>query len=118
VEDDPEVLAATSMLLTSLGMQVSAAASSGEALALLEENGVQQDMIIADYWLPDGSGTEVVERARRMSGRVTPALLVAGATSRKLTSGMDEAGTIVLHKPVRTEELVAHINNLLQGPGE
>jgi len=114
VEDDPEVLTATGLLLKNLGLNVLEALSGKEGMARLSENEVAPDLIIVDYQLPDGSGIEIIDRARRMLGRKTPAMLVAGDTSPGSMRAMEASGYAVLHKPIRSDDLVKQMNQLLE----
>ncbi len=113
VEDDPTVLSATCLLLRDLGLRVMAAANGAEGLARLRDSGGELHLIIADYRLPEGSGIDVIRRARRILGRSTPAVLVAGDTSPESMRDMEDSGCRVLHKPVLSNELVAQMNRLL-----
>jgi two-component system CheB/CheR fusion protein len=113
VDDDPGVLAATRHLLESLGLQVIAASSGIEALALIKAGGEQPDLIIADYRLGEGgSGTEMIRHIREGLEREVPAVLITGDTLPESVRDMEASGFKVLHKPIEVDELVAHMNHL------
>jgi PAS domain S-box-containing protein len=117
VEDDPDVMKATSLLLKNLGLRAIEASSGVEAITMLGRQRTEPDLIIVDYQLPDGSGIDIIEQVRRFFGSIMPAVLVAGDTSRNAMSKMEESGSVVLHKPIRADELVVQLNRLLRDRG-
>ena len=86
--------------------------------AVLEADSARQSVQIfhqhqrtIDLGLEDAPGTKVVEILRRLS----PELKIIAVTGQALADGRDElAGTVgVLHKPVRSDRLVALIGRAL-----
>ena len=71
----------------------------------------QQHQRTIDLGLEDAPGTKVVEILRRLS----PELKIIAVTGQALADGRDElAGTVgVLHKPVRSDRLVALVGRAL-----
>jgi DNA-binding NtrC family response regulator len=63
VEDDDDERELLAMLLQRQGMGVRMAASVGDALDALECR--RFDVVLADYNLPDGTGTEMLREAKR-----------------------------------------------------
>ncbi len=70
VDDSQSVRLAYTQLLERNGYAVDAAGSIGEAEALAAE--IRHDLVIVDYFLPDGSGDEL---CRRLSTRADPPVL-------------------------------------------
>src|SRR2546429_106339 len=66
IDDDPLVLDAMSGLLRSWGLRVVAAADESAALAQLAERDQRPDLIVCDYRLSDGFGTDVIARMRQV----------------------------------------------------
>jgi CheY-like chemotaxis protein len=69
------------------------------------------DLVVIDLGLEDAPGTKVVEILRRLS----PEPKIIAVTGQALADGRDElAGTVgVLHKPVRSDRLVALVGHAL-----
>ncbi len=108
IDDDPEILAAMQALLTGWGWRVHAAADV-DALApvLLAEQGVP-DLLISDFRLRDGaSGLDAVARLRDEYNDDIPAILVTGDTAPERLAEAQASGLLLLHKPVRDQDLQA-----------
>lgn len=111
VENDVEVLHAMTTKLDSWGASVLAAASTAEAIKLMDEIGAAPDIILADYHL-DGSDTGV-EAIRALRGRADadiPAIIITADRSDRLTQHEAEMGISVLTKPVKLSRLRALMN--------
>jgi two-component system CheB/CheR fusion protein len=113
LEDDPDVRAATRLLLESLGLVLAVATDTEQALAGLQRAGAAVDLIIADYQLPEGTGVRAVQRLRGALERDVPALLVTGDTLADSVRDMEASGCRILRKPVDANALVAELNRLL-----
>lgn len=111
VEDMPDVRATILEQLVSLGLAVTAAANSKEALATLEGSG-PFDLLLTDIGLPGNmSGAEL---ARIVAERhpATRVLLMSGYNSPQTTSAATPQEWNLLHKPFRRSELAEKINVL------
>ncbi len=104
VEDEPLVRDVTARSLRAAGCVVEEAASIGEALAALEKWADHIELIVTDLMLPDGSGLDVIARARR-SARV-PALVMTGLAAEGARRAQGIPDCRVLAKPFLPEELV------------
>jgi DNA-binding response OmpR family regulator len=105
VEDSPLITDALSVLFTSAGYEVDAAASVAEAI----ERGAAApvDVMLLDLTLPDGNGLEVLDALRSRSSLPRSTLAMtghndAGSRRRCLDAGCAE----VLLKPVPIAELL------------
>ncbi len=108
IDDDPEILAAMQALLADWGWRVHAA-TDVDALApvLLAEQGVP-DLLISDFRLRDGaSGLDAVARLRDEYNDDIPAILITGDTAPERLAEAQASGLLLLHKPVRDQELQA-----------
>ena len=101
VEDDPMTARVMGKLLRNAGYAVTTANSVADALAApLGEI----DVIISDLGLPDGSGLDVMRRARDLAGRALPGIALTGF-------GMDED-----HRKTREAGFVAHLTKPIDFP--
>jgi len=114
VEDDAGVRGATQFLLEGFGLDVMAVSACAEAMALIR-SGRQPDLIIADYRLAQGeSGAVAIRRIVEELGRTVPALLVSGDFVPDAAGDLQTGGFLVLQKPIDVDQLIAHMNKLLQ----
>jgi signal transduction histidine kinase/ActR/RegA family two-component response regulator len=118
VEDQPEVLEYLRRLLEEQGAEVTAAASAGEALALLDRGGHEGiDVLLTDIGMPGMDGYGLVRTLREDIGveaQVLPAVAVtalARADDRKraLASGFQEH----VAKPYSVAQLVSAVRSVL-----
>lgn len=113
VEDDAAVREATRMLLKVEGYCVSAVSSLDEALQKAREV-VAVDLLVTDYHLKDGEkGTEVIAMLRKSLGACLKAVLITGDTSSAIKELPRDPHLRVASKPVRAEELLALLRELL-----
>jgi two-component system, sensor histidine kinase len=107
IEDDRSVAAAWSLLLRSEGYQVVSAdsvASAERAAAKLEH---APDLVITDYHLAGNStGVEAVAMLRQRFSGELPAFIVSGDTSKVVDDARHVANSLLLRKPVNTDELL------------
>jgi len=113
VDDDAGVRNATALLLRVEGCEVLCAASLGETEQVLREN-PQLDLIIADYHLQGNeTGVDVIAAARAIAGESLGAVLVSGDTSSRLRDVKAGDRLRIASKPIRAEELLSIIAELL-----
>jgi CheY-like chemotaxis protein/anti-sigma regulatory factor (Ser/Thr protein kinase) len=114
VEDDPDTLELLRFILDRRGAEVSTAASTREALDVMER--WQPTTLVSDLAMPDQDGYELIGRIRSRSserGGNIPAVAVSAYTRtedriRALSAGFQ----MHLPKPVDPEELVATVASL------
>ncbi len=82
VDDEPEILEATSMIFDMSGFKVYGAASGPEALQSFKDN--HPEVLLLDHKLPGMSGLELL-KAIRASDQKVPAFIITG-----LTQGVEE----------------------------
>lgn len=101
VENDVEVTTALSQLLEQWGINVLDVPSGEEAVALLEETGVEPELCLVDYQLGEGMDGMACLRAIRALLPGTPTrCLITADRSEALQQQAARDGIEILHKPI------------------
>ena len=114
VEDDPDVRAATTMMLDSLGYGVVEADDAVAALAILDaQEGI--DLLFTDVMMPRGmNGFELADTAARRAPGLR-VLLTSGYPEAELRkTGVDDQRFRLLTKPYSRETLTETLNTILE----
>ena len=109
VDDDKAVLRTTLRMLDARGFAAAPAASGAQALLLLAR-GLEIDLVLADFAMPEMTGVELAE-AIRTTHPALPVLLVTGYGNRESLKEFGEAR--ILHKPYTEHELMEKIARVL-----
>lgn len=114
VEDDPMVRGWVRLALEETEFRIVGEASTAEeALALVQRR--LPDVLLVDYRLPDGRGTEVVRHLRRR-GVAAPALLMTAKAEPGFNEAVREAGAQgTVLKTGSVHELEAALRDVLGG---
>lgn len=111
VEDDRNVLLATSALLERWGCVV-----QGEWSA--EDLVTDCDIIVADFDLgTHATGIECIDEVRRQRGWAVPAMIITGHDVEKIQAALHDRQIAILSKPVRPAELRATLRALCDRQG-
>lgn len=106
VENDPNVLQATSEKLESWGAGVLSATSTEAALALMHQIGTLPDIILADYQLDgDDTGLDTIRCLRAVAGYPVPAVLITANRNRSVLKAAEKMDVSVMTKPVHLARL-------------
>jgi len=111
IDDDERVLEVNHKILESFGIKVVSTTSPNEALKLIEKESF--DIIITDVVMPEKSGVDVYNEARKLNIK-TPFLFLSGYTDEIIT---DRYGIILentLIKPVPPLTLISKIKEILK----
>jgi DNA-binding NarL/FixJ family response regulator len=91
------------------------AATVAEAVSFLEAHGVQIDLILLDYMLPDGTGMDVIEAAKRLCPDAKIVIFsgeAGGATVKQLL----EAGVNgFMSKSIGSDEIAIVLRSVMEG---
>jgi len=117
VEDDDGTRRILGRVLTSAGYRVLAASSVGAAITLVEQHGEPVNLVLSDVVLPDGSGRDVIEQARRRWPGLH-ALLASGYPDSVLVGyGLGASDVSRLAKPFTTSELLHAVRAAIDRTG-
>ncbi|SEO96549.1 hybrid sensor histidine kinase/response regulator [Pseudomonas zeae] len=106
VEDDRNVLLATSALLERWGCVVQAELSGQDLMT-------DCDIIVADYDLgTHATGIECIDDVRKRRGWAVPAMIITGHDVEKIQAALHDRQIAILSKPVRPAELRATLRAL------
>ncbi|AZC90639.1 Putative two-component sensor [Pseudomonas chlororaphis subsp. piscium] len=108
VEDDRNVLLATSALLERWGCVVQAEPCGRDLVS-------DCDVIVADYDLGNHTtGIECIDSLRQQRGWAVPALILTGHEVEKIQAALHDRNIAILSKPVRPAELRGSLRALRQ----
>jgi signal transduction histidine kinase/CheY-like chemotaxis protein len=111
VDDDHDVLSATTLLLDLLGHDIIPASTIDEALAATRENHAAIDLVLSDYRLGDGiNGMDVIRGVREVLNRHVDAALITGDTASGHLRDTAASGFTLLHKPLDADKLRQLLN--------
>lgn len=115
VEDDPSVRGLTERMLETLGYRVTAAAAGGEALLLVEEEGLRPDLLMTDVVMPGMDGAALAGRLQRTRPGLK-VLYMSGYTDDAIVHrGVLDSGTSFLPKPFSLQDLAEKVREALRG---
>jgi two-component system, OmpR family, response regulator len=113
VDDEPDILAVTTMTLTALGdYEVEACSSGPEALGKVEA--YQPDLIMLDVMMPEMSGPQTLEALSAMSAAAhIPVLFITASAQPKEVERLRGLGAIdVIVKPYDPEKLCDQVADI------
>lgn len=103
IDDDDTGREALCLLLRSASCKVTTAATGEEALALLLRDSFH--LILLDLFLPDRSGIEVLQNARRTAPAAEVIVITGYASAETAVQAMKEGAFDYITKPVNFDEL-------------
>lgn len=115
VDDDIEIAAPVKYAMENLGYEVAHMPDGQAGIAKLES--YDPDLMILDMMMPRQSGFLVLEHLRKTQRNQIRVIMVTGNEGQRHRAyaqmlGVDE----YLHKPFSMEELVGHVQRLLDQP--
>jgi DNA-binding response OmpR family regulator len=113
VEDEPLTAEVFARALTRAGHLVTIARDGLQATKQLRER--PPSLVVLDMSLPTVSGISVIRSLRESSASKTPVIVVSGSDQRQssLTQAELEPG-LWLTKPIKPNQLVAIVNDIIQ----
>ena len=115
IEDDMDLRAQVTKILTDEGIVVDVAADGEQGLYMAQE--YPADIAVIDLGLPKTSGIEIIRKARK-SGRSYPILILTARDGwQSKVEGLEAGADDYLVKPFHKEELIARTRALLRRSG-
>lgn len=112
VEDDTEFAAELEEFLSSLGYNVTSYNSSQKFLAAVRQK--ECDLVIIDWSIPDLTGIEVLEYARKFHPDMPTIMLTARNERQDIIRGLEAGADDFVSKPVDPEILSLRIKSILR----
>ncbi len=114
VEDEPAILDMGVKMLENLGYKVLAASGPAQALALLEQNDQNVDLLLTDVIMPEMNGRELAEKIRESNPAIR-VLFMSGYTADVIANrGIIDAGVNFIAKPFTMQKLNSAIRKVLE----
>ena len=114
VDDDPNLRELVSIRLQKVGHRVLTAGSAGEALALVDQRGAP-DVVVLDVTMPGMSGLELLPVMRALDGcDELPAIFLSGRVEEHHIRVGRAMGASYLTKPFSANALTKTIEKLTQ----
>lgn len=111
VDDDQGMRENLAELFESLGYEVRTAASTPDALQVLDETDV--DLLLTDYKMPGPTGVELIEAARKRQPGLRAVLMTAFGDSFTEIESVRRGAVGYLNKPFEADEVVAFVEKIL-----
>jgi CheY-like chemotaxis protein len=111
VDDSAPACEALAALATRMGAVVSMAPSAADAVRALQSaqsGGDPFDLVLMDFQMPERNGLDALHDARRRRVTLPPAVLVLASAELSIVAVHPhaDAARVLLHKPVRRDDLV------------
>jgi two-component system, chemotaxis family, CheB/CheR fusion protein len=115
VEDDPEVRDLLELFLRDERHRPITAPDGPIALQMMRSGSVDPDLILADYNLPkDMNGLQLALETREILNHGIPIVILTGDISSATLREVAEQNCVLLHKPVKLDELSTIVDRLLR----
>jgi signal transduction histidine kinase len=105
VEDNRQVLQATTQALRAWGFRTQSARTGLQAIRALRSRTFRPRLVIADYHLPRVTGIAVLKEIRRQLGYAVPGLIITGHLSPNIIAETERLDCLILQKPVAPDQL-------------
>ena len=113
VEDDEMLRTALVALFERRGYRVLHAGTGNGAIRILE-SGVAIDLIICDFYMPDGDGKTVLDFVRRRDPDKPPFILITGQTDLRINPKSEGIAEFLI-KPVSPRDLLEIVRRYVPG---
>lgn len=105
IDNEPAILDGMRSLLERWDVNVVTGATAAEVGKALHSDGLQPDILLADYHLDDSTGLEAVKELRWKFGAQLPAVLVTADRSPDMRARAEANGVAIINKPVKPAAL-------------
>jgi PAS domain S-box-containing protein len=113
VEDEPDILHITSIILSNLGYTVLSANSSSEAIRIAKEHAAEIQLLLTDVVMPEENGADLSKKLLLQFPRIKT-LYMSGYTIDAIAKhGVLNAGIHFIRKPFTVTNLAVKVRELL-----
>ncbi|NVJ91894.1 MAG: PAS-domain containing protein [Methylocystaceae bacterium] len=106
IDDEPDILEGMEQLIRGWKYDVATALSSTDAMSLIEKDGIEPSLIIADYRLNENlTGADCIRLIHEKLNKDIPAAIITGDTAPDRIQEAKASGFVLLHKPLRPAKL-------------
>ena len=112
VDDDDSSREALTMLLRSVGYEVTSAATGESALDLIDL--LQYQVIVSDLLLPDKSGLDILQHVQKVSPSTELIVVTGHASAQTAVRAMKEGAFDYITKPIDFDELKIVVSKALE----
>jgi two-component system cell cycle sensor histidine kinase/response regulator CckA len=116
VEDEIAVRSVAARVLQGQGYTVLTASNGREAMALLDQNSEQVDLVLTDVIMPDMGGPELVDRLRVRWPGLKVVYMSGYAEGDKLQPNLERGSCWFLQKPFSSDNLILMVRQALDAP--
>lgn len=113
VEDDSAVRSIAARVLSSRGYTVHEAESGAEALEMVDEDGLEVDLVLSDVMMPEMDGPTLLKEMRKRVENIK-FILMSGYAQDSFSKNLEGDETFVfLQKPFNMKDLAATVKSVL-----
>ena len=113
VEDDEAVRSIAARVLSSRGYTVHEASSGAEALELVDEDGLEVDLVLSDVMMPEMDGPTLLKEMRKRYENIN-FILMSGYAMDSFSKNLEgDEAFIFLQKPFNMKDLAATVKSAL-----
>ena len=113
VEDHPALRNLFHRIIENMGYRVRTAASGGEALAAVRDEGLTPSLLVTDLIMPGMSGRVLADRLREIRPGIKVLFMSGYTDSAIVHHGVLDSGTPFIQKPFNASDLASKIREVL-----
>jgi len=118
VDDEQAILKMITMMLTKFGYRIDALNSPSQAIELFRQSPGEFDLLITDLTMPEMTGIKLASEIHSYRPELPVILMTGYGKEIERASDLEKYGIHLLLKPVKVENLVSVINEVLSGNRE
>ncbi|EKD81203.1 MAG: hypothetical protein ACD_39C01911G0003 [uncultured bacterium] len=114
VEDEDALRRLVEKILERQGFSVNTAANGGEALLLVEQKGLQPELMITDIVMPNMNGKDLAERLKKNCPNLKILYMSGYAENAVTNSGIIEPGINFIQKPFSVRDITEKVQSIMR----
>ncbi len=118
VEDEAPLRKLMEEMLVKLGYRVSLAADANEAISLIEDDGLEPDLLMTDVIMPGMDGAALVKRLRQKHPALDVLYMSGYTPNAVIEQGVLDQGTFFIEKPINLDSLARRVGEAISAAGK